>query len=221
MWSLRRCRPGSVLWQIGVNLGYTFTCKERRGAVLLLREPAFETSVSERSTTFGSYMLDHYRSWLDFAKEQGIECSWDELILVRGTIKTTPSWAVGVYVHDGTEVNASFDVAGGQFASVGFQATTTKSMQIPFRHRIASTPSTKDTDSTTKEVTVSQSSVHDRECDWPEDAAAREKGIKLDTADQTVFLRCFMLTRKWYSFTRTIEVRAPPISDVSFPFLDP
>ena len=202
------------MYDIGVDIGFGFKCSKDRGAVLVLREPAFETSVSERSSEFKQYMLDNYPAWLDFARKEGVDCSWDELIFVRGTIKTTPSWAAGVYVCDGRLVSASFGLAAGGIAKVGFDAKAEKRFRVPFHSRVAPTSNARTTNPTNDGVVDSRNTTDDHIFEWPEDAVARDKEIAVDGADQCIFLRCFMLKRKWLVSTSTWDFRAAPASDL-------
>ncbi|KAI0765560.1 hypothetical protein BC629DRAFT_1541098 [Irpex lacteus] len=101
----------------GGDFSYTFKCTSHRGAFLVLDDHATKTSFSP-NIPFKQYMLENHASWYAFAtdpKRWGLQCEPEDIILVRGTMKTS-SWTVGAFFG---QVNRLHDFAtGGQVASI-------------------------------------------------------------------------------------------------------
>ncbi len=83
----------------GGELSYTFKCTIHRGAFLVLKDHATKASFGPNAP-FERYMLQHHASWHAFATDDrklGIRCAKEDLVLVRGTMKTS-SWTVGAFL---------------------------------------------------------------------------------------------------------------------------
>ncbi|KAI0084197.1 hypothetical protein BDY19DRAFT_973545 [Irpex rosettiformis] len=83
----------------GGGLSYNFHCTSDRGALLLLKDYATKTSISS-NPHFPEYMRRHHESWYRFATDPeklGIECMPEDIILVRGTTKTS-AWTVAAFL---------------------------------------------------------------------------------------------------------------------------
>ncbi|KAI0084204.1 hypothetical protein BDY19DRAFT_1026532 [Irpex rosettiformis] len=117
----------------GAELSYSFSCKSHSGAYLVLTDHA-RNSWFEPNSQFKEYMRQHHGSWYAFAadpKKLGLECNPEDIILVRGTTKTS-TWTVGAFI---SQENRAHDfTAGGQVASVG-GAKVTFSSGHELRHK--------------------------------------------------------------------------------------
>lgn len=84
---------------MGGEFGYTFKCTSHRGAYLVLKDYATKASFGPNAP-FEKYMLQHHASWYAYATDDsklGIRIAKEELVLVRGTMKTS-SWTVGAFL---------------------------------------------------------------------------------------------------------------------------
>ncbi|KAI0765564.1 hypothetical protein BC629DRAFT_1541120 [Irpex lacteus] len=113
---LRQIR--NVTTVAGGNLAYTFKCSSHRGAFLVIDDHATKTSFSP-NIPFKRYMLEHHASWYAFAtdpKKFGLQCEPEDIILVRGTMKTS-SWRIGAFFGHTSRSHGL--AAGAQVAPVG------------------------------------------------------------------------------------------------------
>ncbi|KAI0753572.1 hypothetical protein BC629DRAFT_1297029 [Irpex lacteus] len=107
---------------VDAELSYTFNCTSHRGAFLLLQDHATRASLGPNGP-FEEYMLRHHANWYAFATDHqkfGIRCAKEDLVLVRGTMKTT-SWTVGAFL--GTTDSA-------HKISIGAQASAAASAKV-------------------------------------------------------------------------------------------
>lgn len=85
---------------------------------------------------FEQYMLRHHQSWCTFAANLGIRREPQDLILVRGTIKTT-SWAVAAVFDAGRHVHeVTFDGRFGDIAGAGAKYSRELGTVCSFEQRV-------------------------------------------------------------------------------------
>lgn len=84
-------------------------------------------------------MTRHYARWLEFVTQSlCLDYRPEDLIFVRGTVKTTPkAWAVGAYLEDGDSVHkVSVHMNAGAVARVGFDLASQRNAGRRFDYRI-------------------------------------------------------------------------------------
>ncbi|KAI0753577.1 hypothetical protein BC629DRAFT_1177844 [Irpex lacteus] len=102
----------------GLKIGYTFKCSSHRGAFLDLKDHATKEWI-ELNPEFSDYMRRNHDSWYTFVTDPGklgLQCSPEDIILVRGTVKTS-SWTIGAFPGQTDRSNDIY--GGGQVASIG------------------------------------------------------------------------------------------------------
>lgn len=81
-------------------------------------------------------MLRNHQSWYDFATTAGIGLDPQDIILVRGTIKSS-SWAVAAFFDAGKHVHeVSFNGQFGNVASIGVDYAQQQETFCSFEHRV-------------------------------------------------------------------------------------
>jgi hypothetical protein len=105
----------------GLKLSYRFQCESSQGAFLMLWDGATKSIVEQQSLQFESYMRDNHDGWAEFVtKRLGIKCRPEDIVLVRGTIKTS-CWTVGAFLGCKTRNHGvTLDGKLGPLVDVGF-----------------------------------------------------------------------------------------------------
>lgn len=101
----------------GAELAYSFSCRSHRGAFLILQDYATRSWI-EPNSRFTDYIRQYHDSWYAFATDPeklGLECKPEDIVLVRGTMKTS-AWTVGAFLA--RDDRAHDFAAGGQIANV-------------------------------------------------------------------------------------------------------
>lgn len=101
----------------GGEISYSFRCSSHRGAFLILKDHATKASFGP-NVRFEEYMLQNHDSWYAFATDPstlGIRCEREDIVLVRGTMKTS-AWTVGAFL---SKTDDSHELSiGGRFGLV-------------------------------------------------------------------------------------------------------
>ncbi|KAJ3552475.1 hypothetical protein NM688_g4134 [Phlebia brevispora] len=112
----------AVVVPAGAGVAYQFTTTKAQGAMLLLPEPADLEQITT-NTKFPKYMEQHHTSWVQYARKIGFGCKPEDIVLVRGTMKTS-NWTVAAFQQDSrsgrASLNGSFTPVGLPVASAGF-----------------------------------------------------------------------------------------------------
>ncbi len=97
-------------------LSYRFECSKKQGAILMLWDDATKTELQRQEQQFQKYMKTYHDSWYLFASEKlGITCTREDIILVRGFVKTS-RWTVAALLGE-SETNREVTL-DGQFSSL-------------------------------------------------------------------------------------------------------
>lgn len=120
-------------------------------------------------------MRQHHESWCEFAQREGLDIPREDIVLVRGWVKTS-EWAVAAFIEKGQTHEVSFHGQLGQFAQAGFSVAISESSVASVEtrsgpHRRPITPPGQTHSSTGKNV--------DRGTDKP--------------CDQCIFLSCYKI----------------------------
>lgn len=157
-------------------------------------------------TSITQYIKQNHDSWYAFAINQdtyGLDCKPEDIILVRGTIKTS-AWAVAAFIESGNHVHdVSFSGQVGPFADAGFNWASQQSRQSSFEYRtgpsrIKRTHSPRP--SISSETAVAPS-VKSGKLELPELEVAATMSSDVvpgDTKDQTVFLGYYKVKRRMW-----------------------
>ncbi|OCH91404.1 hypothetical protein OBBRIDRAFT_887012 [Obba rivulosa] len=145
------------------NGGFSFSYKGGKGVILVLPDSATKKEV-QNTLHVESYMRQHHEAWHKFAREEyGRNLEREELVLVRGWVKTT-RWAVTIFDESDPSGTLNFNV-GLPTASDSLELST--SHDHPYVQRIGP----KRVSQTTAAGSTSQPSIP-----------------AVPKADQTVFL---------------------------------
>lgn len=124
----------------GAGLSFRFECVSEAGALLVLMDCATKSSV-ELSDIFEDYMLRNHESWYSFARNPrtlGKRCVREDIILVRGTIKTS-SWAIAAFFDGGSQTHeVAFNGQFGEVASAGLKYSQSRGTICSFERRVSS-----------------------------------------------------------------------------------
>ncbi|KAF7796003.1 hypothetical protein EIP86_007172 [Pleurotus ostreatoroseus] len=201
---------GSVSAVASSQLAYKFDCSTSQGAVLVLTDSAKKTYVLP-SKSFTTYMGRYHASWYEFATNPdtyGLMLRPEDIVLVRGTIKTS-AWALGAYVDNGNNVRGvSFTAQAGQVAGAAFEWSFSNQISSQFEHRIGGYLKTRAVLS--PRPTLEEGRAHEPEL--PEILAERQQGIITDPespADQCVFLSYYKVKYR-LGFLKKIAANAGP-----------
>ncbi|KAI0347557.1 hypothetical protein BDW22DRAFT_1425571 [Trametopsis cervina] len=128
---------GHITGAIGAGLAYRFTCSSEQGALLILKDDATKVSVASNDA-FPEYMRQHHKSWYAFATNRerlGIQCNREDLVLVRGTIKTS-AWEVAAFMESGSHVHdVTFNGQFGPVVNAGLTYSNQHGNHATFEHR--------------------------------------------------------------------------------------
>lgn len=123
----------------GAGFSYRFKCTNQEGALLVLMDNATKSSLN-LNDIFEEYMLRNHESWYSFARNPdtlGIRCSPEDIILVRGTVKTS-AWAVAAFFDAGNQTReVSFDGHFSEFASAGMKYWQLRKTVCSFEQRVS------------------------------------------------------------------------------------
>lgn len=174
---------------------------------MILREPARMSAVPPVSLDFKSYMARHYMRWHEFVTQVlRLDYKPEDIILVRGTVKTTSkSWAVAAYLDDGNSMHeVSVHVKAGPVAGMGFDLASEHIGGRKFDYRIgAQMASRLDVEEADLILPLDSSPVAPRTRPQPITRAEEfpeaqyEEGPNSSAADHCVFLQYFKLKPRW------------------------
>lgn len=148
------------------------------------------------------YIRQNHDAWYSFATNSqtyGLQCKPEDIIMVRGTVKTS-AWAVAAYRDSGNHThNVAFSGQVGPVADAGFQLTSSSTVQSSFEHRAGPTPNAARPTSL-KPVASGTSSNHGKyELPELEVAATLSREEVPDNArNQTVFLGFYKVKRRYF-----------------------
>ncbi|PSS35525.1 hypothetical protein PHLCEN_2v1519 [Hermanssonia centrifuga] len=206
----------------GGGLAYRFECSREQGAMFILNDAAKKSSV-QPNRDFVAYMREHHESWYNFASSSdtyGLQCKPEDIILVRGAVKTT-AWAVAAFIESGSHVHdVSFNGQVGPVASAGFRFASSRATHSSFEHRtgpyraVSSSNSLRLTHSTLSAASsVSSKSVQSSHAELPEILVEREKGIEEEKlavpCDQCLFLGHYKIKYRVF-FGKKVIANAGP-----------
>ncbi|KAI5118155.1 hypothetical protein M0805_000534 [Coniferiporia weirii] len=114
-------------------------CSKQQGAALVIKHPAYRED-SSRRRALSRYMLQHYPTWLTFARsnlDQDIRLK--DLLLVTGC-DLTADWATAAFTDSSQENSISFQVGFSGFASAQARFWGEWSSSTRVRHRCGPQP---------------------------------------------------------------------------------
>lgn len=118
----------------GVSAGYSFKCKEQKGAVAIPGDYGV-LCVVHQNTAFPEYIRQHHSSWCDLAQAIGLALRPEDIILVRGWLKTS-EWAIAAVLSEGHAHTFSIGVDTGlSLAQAHLDIGTSTEVDVPAIHR--------------------------------------------------------------------------------------
>lgn len=95
-----------------------YACSAKQGALLKLKSSALRESLYHRQDVI-DYILKQHDAWFDYVQnELKLVISQEELVFVRGHVKTGPDWMAAVFSHSSTMLNAEVNASAATFAEV-------------------------------------------------------------------------------------------------------
>ena len=129
------CRSAGAV--AGGSLAYKFECSKSQGGLLVIRDDADKTSVLS-SVDVAQYIRQNHDFWHRFAidpAKYGLDCKPEDIIFVRGTVKTS-AWAVAALKDRGHSIHdVSFSGQIGPFADAGFKVSSQNVTESTFEQR--------------------------------------------------------------------------------------
>lgn len=213
---MRRTLPSTV----SADLAYKFQCTQNQGAMLVLADPAKKTH-ARNTLDFKRYMMEHHDRWHEFATQTvRLDCKPEDIVLVRGTVKTG-TWAVAAYLEgENSSREVSFHVSSNPVATIGFEWSSEIQERGNFEWRSSSAKIRQATEPTTNTAALLSSSGTPMENELPEVVVTQgrtqsvigiEYGRPPAAADtQCIFLQYFKMKRRPVIGWRKIEAAAGP-----------
>lgn len=205
-------------------MSYTFQCTSHSGAFLDLKDHARRDWI-ERNSKFTDYMRQHHASWYAFVtgSKVGLECSPEDIVLVRGTMKTS-SWNLGAFIgqeHRLHDISAGGDIAST--ATARLRITTEKNeapqwLQRRSPHYARSQTSTSlPPNSSTQQFNPASSdnSTSSLQNSLHEKAPSLQNDIEPQKAakDQCIFLSYYKIKNRTFLPKRIVAKADPPVLD--------
>ena len=114
---------------------YRFECTNQEGAVLILKNHATKSSIG-LNLPFEKYMLRNHDSWYNFAVDSGVGLDPQDIILVRGAVKSS-SWAVAAFFDASQQKHeVTFNGQFGDLAGVGVGFSQQHDVFCSFEQRV-------------------------------------------------------------------------------------
>ncbi|EKM58764.1 uncharacterized protein PHACADRAFT_72830, partial [Phanerochaete carnosa HHB-10118-sp] len=113
----------------GVDAG--FTCQLSQGAVLILNSEAKKEAIRD-NYRIRDYVLRHHGTWCNYVRDDRdgprLVVSPENIILVRGWVKTSANWKATTFCNSKTRVHGSVDVEAGSYVSAGGDYSKSRSV---------------------------------------------------------------------------------------------
>jgi hypothetical protein len=112
-----------------MDASFSLKTTRQEGAFLRTHQ---ETQVYDvhREEPFKEYMLRHYKSWVQFGRDNGHSVDYENLIFVTG-VDLTDSYDMLIYAKSAEQKSASFSINAGSFGGVSLSRDVSESR--PFR----------------------------------------------------------------------------------------
>ncbi|GJE97254.1 WD40 repeat domain-containing protein [Phanerochaete sordida] len=115
----------------GSRIAADYTCQLNHGAVLVLRSAAQKQTIRD-NYHIREYMKRHHAAWCTYVRDDRdgprFVVDPEDIVLVRGWVKTAPTWEAVSFCNSQTRVTASADVKVEHFASVGAEYRKSRSV---------------------------------------------------------------------------------------------
>ncbi|KAI0076816.1 WD40 repeat-like protein [Panus rudis PR-1116 ss-1] len=128
---------GGDVGAYGIGGGISMKVKSDKAAFLTIPSPPHQVQVY-KNRLFPQYMRKNRKSWFDFAQELGLDPKLDDLIIIKGVVKTT-NWVVGMYLGHSKEhevkISANDPTGVAGFVQAGVWAKVSHSQAVPWQTR--------------------------------------------------------------------------------------
>ena len=179
------------------ELSYRFESSRSEGAILVPGDITKKVCLSEYLKTIKDYVVQNHRRWHAFAKSLDLECQPEDIIFVRGTVKTS-SWIVAAYWESRQQMSALLTGRASQFVNVAFSWTHGRSTSGRSEHRYGPRsraqlgpiqPSESSGHHTPNELVLPEVLAEDRYRRMEREIASDFSVTQ--AADQCIFLSCY------------------------------
>ncbi|KIP06080.1 hypothetical protein PHLGIDRAFT_471407 [Phlebiopsis gigantea 11061_1 CR5-6] len=107
-----------------LNIGYS--CNAEQGALLMLNGPGNKEVLFDKDDIRG-YILDNHDYWYHYARSVlQLRIQHEDLVFVRGYVKTSPDWLVASFSSTGSKIKASLNAASAAFGSANLTVSNTR-----------------------------------------------------------------------------------------------
>jgi hypothetical protein len=194
-------RPHRTLGQAGG--GFSFECSLQQGALLIMGDVAYRENAVDKKR-FSDYIIQHYRSWLDFAEVLGRDVSLSDLILVNGCDKTS-EWACAAWSEKTQSVSLSFVAGAPGIAegSAGLWGRWVSSQSLDKNVGPRPLAPTIGAAGTNPQLTLSESMSIDETSSLQ--ATSSHSPMRSPSSNQCVFVRGFQMgeRKNWFKRKKT------------------
>ncbi|KAH9919626.1 uncharacterized protein B0H18DRAFT_630255 [Fomitopsis serialis] len=168
----------------GTKAGFEFECVENQGACVVVGSSAARAELHQ-ARRMKAYMKKNIDSWVHYATEVlGMEKRLDEVLFVRGWVKTT-HWAVVAFVERAKNAKVSVNGSFGAMAEMGGRLVVESSSRSVKYH------------SGPESTTVQIPQVSPKRNKEGKNREVAEVGPKVEMkADQCIFLHYFKMKRR-------------------------
>ncbi|KZT65356.1 hypothetical protein DAEQUDRAFT_814340 [Daedalea quercina L-15889] len=123
-----------------MHLRFRFKSKRMQGAVLVLpTKSARKVEITIHTKKVKEYIRQHYVSWMNFAEKLNLNFTADELVFVKGWIKTE-QWAVAASTETEEEKKVAVGFGKDRVANAAFSIVMTRSKTAEWEHQGATLP---------------------------------------------------------------------------------
>lgn len=184
----------------GAGLGYKFECSNSQGGMLIIHDQATKAMV-QRSTKIAQYIARNHGSWCDFAidpDKYGVQCQPEDIIMVRGTLKTS-AWTVAAYWGNMKQTHSlSFSCPLGSAVEATVEAASSEERHRPnVQYRTGPRRQPLSASPSSEALAASSRTAYKYELPELDKVSTtyweRRPG---GTDDQSVFLSCYKIKRR-------------------------
>ncbi|KAI0343808.1 hypothetical protein BDW22DRAFT_1304140, partial [Trametopsis cervina] len=129
---------GANTGSAGALAGLRFACSRDRGGLLVLNDAASQEIFQPYYQAVIDYMLQYHDSWYEFALRKGLQIPREEIIMVRGHVKTS-QWAVAAFVDASRNQEIVFQAQAGPLATLSLAVARSDEHSMSVDHRSGQT----------------------------------------------------------------------------------
>lgn len=128
------CLESSCLTPVGAQTHFSFECARNKGGLLVVNGGGAIQEILRPNKTFPEYMHTYHDSWCEFARERGHDVAPEDLVMVRGTVKSS-EWTVAAFMDETRHQSLELEAQGGMIGSAGVALSISASSSMSVEHR--------------------------------------------------------------------------------------